>query len=171
MYNPYNDNYGVCPTNKVGMPNGYFEPRPRHAYGNSQSYNGGQFMIIPRRQIYKCQIGHNHFDQEEAEHCNSMTMLTMMASRTNRCHQGHHHANSREVSECNALEMRLQTLRANELNIRLRQTVTDRDGRTIQNEIEYRGNPDWIQRPFGNNPALGQSGGSSMRLSNFPFNY
>lgn len=167
----YSNSYGVCPTDDVGIPDSYFGPCPRHAYGNSQSYNGGQFMIIPRRQIYKCQIGHNHFDQEEAEHCNIMTMLTIMALSTNKCHQGHDHANSREVSECNDLERRLQTLKTNELNIRLRQTVTYRDGRTVQNELEYRENLYWNRRFLRNNPALGQSRGLSMKLSNFPFNY
>lgn len=42
--------------------------------GLFDSYGSCNFIL---RQIYKCQIGHNHYDQEKAEHCNRMTMLTM----------------------------------------------------------------------------------------------
>lgn len=42
--------------------------------GLFDSYGSRNFIL---RQIYKCQIGHNHYDQEKAEHCNRMTMLTM----------------------------------------------------------------------------------------------
>nr|XP_034338725.1 uncharacterized protein LOC105323806 isoform X17 [Crassostrea gigas] len=130
----------------------YSNGGPPHGILMIGSSNGGPThgMLMIRSREYKCHRGHNHNDQGEVEHCNRMSMMTLLASKPNRCHQGHEHANSREVTECNELE------------------ENDRDGRTIQNEIEYRGNPERLRGLFGNNPALGQSGG--MSLSNFPFN-
>lgn len=163
------------------------EPRFPIGIGSSQYSNGGpphgmlmirsnggppHGMVMIRSREYKCHRGHNHNDQGEVEHCNRMSMMTLLASKPNRCHQGHEHANSREVTACNKLEEKIQRMRteSSASELRFRQTITDRDGRTIQNEIEYRGNPERLRGLFGRNPALGQSGGSAMSLSNYPFN-
>lgn len=163
------------------------EPRFPIGIGSSQYSNGGpphgmlmirsnggppHGMVMIRSREYKCHRGHNHNDQGEVEHCNRMSMMTLLASKPYRCHQGHEHANSREVKACNKLEEKIQRMRteSSASELRFRQTITDRDGRTIQNEIEYRGNPERLRGLFGRNPALGQSGGSAMSLSNYPFN-
>ncbi|XP_052718673.1 uncharacterized protein LOC128190600 isoform X1 [Crassostrea angulata] len=150
----------------------YSNGGPPHGILMIGSSNGGPThgMLMIRSREYKCHRGHNHNDQGEVEHCNRMSMMTLLASKPNRCHQGHEHANSREVTECNELEEKIQRMRteSSASELRFRQTITDIDGRTIQNEIEYRGNPERLRGLFGNNPALGQSGG--MSLSNFPFN-
>lgn len=163
------------------------EPRFPIGIGSSQYSNGGpphgmlmirsnggppHGMVMIRSREYKCHRGHNHNDQGEVEHCNRMSMMTLLASKPYRCHQGHEHANSREVTACNKLEEKIQRMRteSSASELRFRQTITDRDGRTIQNEIEYRGNPERLRGLFGRNPALGQSGGSAMSLSNYPFN-
>nr|XP_034338719.1 uncharacterized protein LOC105323806 isoform X12 [Crassostrea gigas] len=140
------------PSFPIGIGSSQYNGGPPHGILMIGS-NGGPThgMLMIRSREYKCHRGHNHNDQGEVEHCNRMSMMTLLASKPNRCHQGHEHANSREVTECNELEEKIQRMRteSSASELRFRQTITDRDGRTIQNEIEYRGNPERLRGLFG----------------------